>query len=216
MSARIRIDVWSDVVCPWCYIGKRRLETALSRFEHAGDVVVRWHSFQLDPSIPAGHREPVQEMLAKKIGAPASQVRAMTHQVTQLADAEGLTYHLDRAISVNTRDAHRLAHLAAEHDLGTEMHERLLRAHLCDGEVVDEPETLIRLAAEVGVPADEAAEVLRTTKYSAEVDTDIRNARKIGINGVPFFLLNETYGLSGAQAPETILSALNKVHALAS
>ncbi|KHD74370.1 DSBA oxidoreductase [Actinoplanes utahensis] len=207
----MRIDVWSDVVCPWCYIGKRRLETALSTFEHTGRVSVRWHSFQLDPTIPAGHREPVQQMLAKKVGAPAAQVRAMTAQVTDLARAEGLSYDLDRAVSVNTRDAHRLAHLAAGHGLGTEMHERLLKAHLCDAEIVDDPDTLVRLGAEVGVPAEETAEMLRGTKYAAEVDADIRDARRIGVNGVPFFVINQQYGLSGAQAPETILSALRKV-----
>jgi predicted DsbA family dithiol-disulfide isomerase len=209
----IRIDVWSDVVCPWCYIGKRRLETALDQFEHSDDVTVTWHSFQLDPTIPAGHREPVHEMLAKKIGAPASQVRAMTHQVTQLAEAEGLTYDLGNAISVNTRDAHRVAHLAGQHGLGTEMHEALLKAHLSDAAVVDDPDTLIRLATEIGVPADEAGDVVRGTKYGAEVDADIRTARKIGVSGVPFFMINEKYGISGAQPADAFLGALHKVHA---
>ncbi|GIF44497.1 DsbA family oxidoreductase [Actinoplanes xinjiangensis] len=207
----IRIDVWSDVVCPWCYIGKRRLETALGRFEH--DVTVTWHSFQLDPTIPQGSREPVHEMLAKKIGAPASQVRAMTHQVTQLAEAEGLTYDLGNAISVNTRDAHRVAHLAGEHGLGTEMHEALLKAHLSEAAVVDDPDTLVRLAAGVGVPAEEAADVVRGTKYGAEVDADIQRARQLGISGVPFFLINQKYGISGAQSADAFLGALNKVHA---
>ncbi|MFC4071719.1 DsbA family oxidoreductase [Actinoplanes subglobosus] len=207
----ISIDVWSDVVCPWCYIGKRRLETALGRFEH--DVTVTWHSFQLDPTIPAGTREPVHEMLAKKIGAPASQVRAMTHQVTQLAEAEGLTYDLGNAISVNTRDAHRIAHLAGEHGLGTEMHEALLKAHLSDAAVVDDPETLVRLATAVGVPAAEAADVAGGTKYGAEVDADIRKARQLGISGVPFFLINNKYGISGAQSADAFLGALHKVHA---
>lgn len=207
----IRIDVWSDVVCPWCYIGKRRMETALTRFD--GDVTVEWHSFQLDPTIPAGSREPVREMLAKKIGAPASQVRAMTHQVTQLADAEGLAYNLGEAISVNTRDAHRMAHLAGQHGLGTEMHEALLKAHLCDAAVVDDPEVLVRLATEVGVPTEEATDVAAGTKYGAEVDTDIRTARQLGISGVPFFLINQKYGISGAQSADTFLGALQKVQA---
>ncbi|HWS36654.1 MAG TPA: DsbA family oxidoreductase, partial [Actinoplanes sp.] len=191
----IRIDVWSDVVCPWCYIGKRRLETALDSFD--GDVSVTWHSYQLDPTIPQGQREPVSEMLAKKIGAPPSQVRAMTHQVTQLAEAEGLAYRLGDAISVNTRDAHRVAHLAGQHGLGTEMHEALLKAHLCDAAVVDDPEVLVQLATGVGVPADEASDVVAGTKYGAEVDDDIRTARQIGISGVPFFLINQKYGISG-------------------
>ncbi|SDS81103.1 DsbA family oxidoreductase [Actinoplanes derwentensis] len=207
----IRIDVWSDVVCPWCYIGKRRLETALDRFD--GEVTVDWHSYQLDPSIPQGQREPVREMLAKKIGAPASQVRAMTHQVTQLAEAEGLTYDLGNAVSVNTRDAHRVAHLAGQHGLGTEMHEALLKAHLCDAAVVDDPEVLVTLATGIGVPAGEVADVVGGSKFGSEVDDDIRTARQLGISGVPFFLINQKYGISGAQSADAFLGALQKVQA---
>ncbi|WP_181772470.1 DsbA family oxidoreductase [Amycolatopsis pittospori] len=206
------IDVWSDVVCPWCYIGKRRLETALGEFEHAADVELRWHSFQLDASHPKGHREPVRDMLAKKTGAPPEQVEAMTGQVTELAAAEGLTYDLRNAVAVNTLDAHRLNHLADRHGLGGPMHERLLKAHLCDAEVLDDLETLVRLGAEVGVPEDEAREVLEGTKYADEVDADFAEARRIGVNGVPFFVLNGTHGVSGAQSPVTFLSALEKAH----
>ncbi|WP_410661422.1 DsbA family oxidoreductase [Amycolatopsis sp. lyj-112] len=207
------IDVWSDVVCPWCYIGKRRLETALGKFEHAADVELRWHSFQLDASHPQGHRAPVQEMLAKKIGAPPEQVRAMTRQVSELAAEEGLTYDLDNAVSVNTLDAHRLNHLAARHRLGDAMHERLLKAHLSDGELVDDLDTLVRLGAEVGVPEDEAREVLKGTEYAAEVDADFAEARRIGVNGVPFFVLNGKFGVSGAQSAVTFLSTLEKAYA---
>ncbi|MFD8492649.1 DsbA family oxidoreductase [Amycolatopsis sp. NPDC059657] len=206
----LQIDVWSDVVCPWCFIGKRRMETALSRFEHADEVEIRWHSFQLDPAHAKGHRVPVQEMLATKFGAPPAQVDAMQRQVTELAAAEGLTYHLDRAISVNTLDAHRLGHLAAEHGLGDQMHERLLKAHLADGELVDDLDTLVRLGAEVGVPADEARDVLQGSKYAAEVQADIDQAKRLGITGVPFFVLNGTHGVSGAQSAETFLSALEQ------
>jgi predicted DsbA family dithiol-disulfide isomerase len=213
MRTIMRIDVWSDVVCPWCYIGKRRLETALTRFEHADQVQVHWHSFQLDPSHPKGHREPVYDTLAKKIGAPPAQVRAMTQQVTDLAAAEGLAYALDRAVSVNTLDAHRLSHLAAQHGLGGQMHERLLKAHLIDGEVVDDLDTLVWLGAEVGVPEDEARQVLAGDKYIGDVEADIREAQRLGATGVPFFMLNRTYGVSGAQSADTFLSALRKAHA---
>ncbi|KZB86308.1 disulfide bond formation protein DsbA [Amycolatopsis regifaucium] len=206
------IDVWSDVVCPWCYLGKRRMETALGEFAHADDVEVRWHSFQLDSSHPKGHREPVRDMLAKKTGAPPEQVEAMTRQVTELAAAEGLTYDLGNAVSVNTLDAHRLNHLADQHGLGDRMHERLLKAHLCDGEIVDDLDTLVRLGTEVGVPEDEAREVLQGTKLAGEVDADFAEARRLGVNGVPFFVLNGAYGVSGAQSPVTFLSALEKAH----
>ncbi|TMR13302.1 DsbA family oxidoreductase [Nonomuraea turkmeniaca] len=209
----MRIDIWSDVVCPWCYIGKRRLESALARFEHADEVDVHWHSFQLDPSHPKGHREPVFDTLAKKVGAPPAQVRQMTGQVTELAAAEGLTYALDRAISVNTIDAHRVSHLAAKHGLGGQMHERLLGAHLGEGEIVDDPDTLVRLAAEVGVPEDETRKVLASDAYADAVQADIREARGLGITGVPFFVLNRAYGVSGAQPADTFLSALRTARA---
>jgi len=212
MNAKMRVDVWSDVVCPWCYIGKRRLETALAGFEHADQVEVHWHSFQLDPSHPRGLREPTSAMLAKKMRASPAQVRAMTQQVTDLAAVEGLTYALDRAISVNTLDAHRLSHLAAKHGLGNEMHERLLRAHLVEGEVVDDLDTLVRLAAEVGVAEDEARQALRDDAYAAEVEADFTEARQLGITGVPFFVLNRRYGLSGAQPADTFLTALRTAH----
>ncbi|MFG6202381.1 DsbA family oxidoreductase [Nonomuraea sp. JJY05] len=215
MSTQVRIDVWSDVVCPWCYIGKRRLETAIGRFEHADQVQVRWHSFQLDPSHPKGAREPVYDMLAKKIGGSAAQVRQMTGQVTELAAAEGLAYDFDRAVAVNTLDAHRLGQLAAEHGLDDPMHERLLRAHLVEGEVVDDPDTLVRLGTEVGLPEEEVRRVVGGDAYAAEVAADVREARRLGAGGVPFFVLNDTWGVSGAQPSDLFLSALQQAHSAA-
>ncbi|MEU9450852.1 DsbA family oxidoreductase [Streptomyces sp. NPDC048277] len=209
----LRVDVWSDVVCPWCYIGKRRLEAALDRFGHADEVEVHWHSFQLDPAHPRGERRPVFETLAQKTGAPPAQVRAMTRQVTELAAAEGLRYDLERAVAVNTIDAHRLGHLAEAHGLGARMHERLLRAHLGEGEVVDDPDTLVRLGTEVGVPEDEIRRMLAGDAYADAVEADIREARRYGVTGVPFFVLDRTYGLSGAQPADTFLSALRTAHA---
>ena len=212
MTAAIRIDVWSDVVCPWCYIGKRRLETALGTFEHADQVETHWHSFQLDPAHPKGRRVPVFETLAEKTGMPATQVRTMTRQVSDLAAAEGLSYALDKAVSVNTFDAHRLTHFADLHGLGGQMHERLLKAHLVDGELVDDLDTLVRLGAEIGLPEDEARQVLQGSEYTGEVSDDIAQARQFGITGVPFYVLNRTYGLAGAQSADTFLSALRQAH----
>lgn len=212
MSAKVRIDIWSDVICPWCYIGKRRLETALQGFEHADDVELHWHAFQLDPSHPQGRQEPVHDMLAKKFGAPAAQVRAMTRQVTEVAAGDGLHYALDRAIAVNTLDAHRLNRLADKYGLGGAMHERLLRAHLCEGEIVDDLDVLVRLGAEVGVPPEEAERALRGDDFAAEVADDIDHARRLGVTGVPFFVLNNAYGVSGAQPVGTFLAALRRTH----
>ncbi|MDH2427026.1 DsbA family oxidoreductase [Sphaerisporangium sp. TRM90804] len=204
----MRVEVWSDIVCPWCYLGKRRLEKALAGFEHAGDVEVEWRSFQLDPSFPKGLGQPVYEALARKTGATAAQVRGMTEHVKALAAEEGLAYDFDRSVMANTFDAHRLTHLAKTHGIGAEMHERLMRANLVEGEVVDDAETLVRLGAEVGVPAGEARRVLAGDAYSREVMEDVNQARALGATGVPFFVLDRTYGISGAQPVEAFLGAL--------
>ncbi|AVT29024.1 disulfide bond formation protein DsbA [Plantactinospora sp. BC1] len=208
----MQLEVWSDIVCPWCYLGKRRLETALGQFEHADEVEVVWRSFQLDPSYPKGEPRPVPEALREKLGASPAQVAAMQGHVTALAAEEGLDYHLDRSIMANTFDAHRLTHLAREYGLGTELHERLMRANLIEAENVDDPETLVRLGTDVGVPAEAARRVLAGDEYAKDVEADIAQARAFGANGVPFFVLDRRYGISGAQPVEAFLSALRTAH----
>jgi len=209
--AGVRVEIWSDIVCPWCYIGKRRLETALGTFEHAADVEIEWRSFQLDPSIPKGTAEPVHDALAKKFGGSKGQVKAMTAQVGELAAAEGLHYDFDRAVSMNTFDAHRLIHLAKAHGLGAEAHERLMRASLIEGATLDTP-TLVRLGTEIGVPAAAAERVLAGDDYTTAVEEDIRQARAYGATGVPFFVLNQAYGVSGAQSADVFLQALRTAY----
>jgi predicted DsbA family dithiol-disulfide isomerase len=206
----VKVEVWSDVVCPWCYIGKRRLENALARFERAGDVQVTWRSFQLDPSARRGDNVLTSEMLGRKYGASPAQVQAMQDRVTTLAAQEGLTYHLDRSVTANTFDAHRLTHFAGTHGVADDLHERLFRAALVDGETVDDTETLVRLATEVGLPADEARKVLDGDAYTDEVRDDIREARELGATGVPFFVFDRTYGISGAQPIEAFLETLRR------
>jgi predicted DsbA family dithiol-disulfide isomerase len=209
--APVLVEVWSDIVCPWCYIGKRRLETALGTFEHADDVEVVWRSFQLDPSHPKGFAEPVYDHLAKKFGGSLAQVKGMTSQVGALAAAEGLDYDFEHAVSVNTFDAHRLIHLANTHGLGAEAHERLMRANLIEGETLDTP-TLVRLGAELGVPAAEAERVLAGDEFTEDVNDDIRQAQMYGATGVPFFVLNRAYGVSGAQSSDVFLQALRTAY----
>lgn len=204
----VHVEVWSDIVCPWCYIGKRRLERALAGYEHADEVEIEWRSFQLDPSFPKGVRTPVYESLSAKMGGSITQIRAMTDRVKALAAEEGLAYDFDRSVMVNTIDAHRVIHLAKAHGKGTEAHERLMRAQLVEGETLDDTETLVRLAAEVGVPEQEARRVLAGDDYATDVEDDIREAAMLGATGVPFFVLNRTYGVSGAQPVETFLAAL--------
>jgi predicted DsbA family dithiol-disulfide isomerase len=209
--AGVLVEIWSDIVCPWCYIGKRRLETALQSFEHAGDVELEWRSFQLDPSIVPGTTEPVYDALAAKFGGSKAQVKAMTAQVGALAEAEGLHYDFDRAVSINTFDAHRLIHLAKAHGLGAQAHERLMRANLIEGATLDTP-TLVRLGAEIGVPAAEAQRVLDGDDYTTDVRDDIRQAQLYGATGVPFFVLNQAYGVSGAQSADVFLQALRTAY----
>ncbi len=209
----MRVEIWSDVVCPWCYIGKRRFEKALARFDHSEEVEVVWRSFELHPEHPKGVREPLEESLAAKIGGTVEQVRAMNDHVKTLAAAEGLDYDFDRYTFVNTFDAHRLTHLAQAHGLGAELHERFLRAQLIEGEVLDDADTLVRLSAEVGVPEDDARLVLEGDDYTTEVNRDIRELRALGGNGVPFFVIDRRYGVSGAQPTEVFLRALETARA---
>ena len=199
----MKIEVWSDIVCPWCYIGKRRLETALAGFDHP--VEVEFRSFQLDPSFPRGRTMPVYDALAEKFGS-GDQVRAATERVTELAALEGLHYDYDHAVMVNTFDSHRLAHHAKSQGLGNEMHERLMRAQLIEGANLGEADTLVRLAEELGVEG--AGAVVTSDKYTADVEADIREARQLGATGVPFFVLDRKYGVSGAQPAEVFAQAL--------
>jgi predicted DsbA family dithiol-disulfide isomerase len=208
----MRVEVWSDVVCPWCYLGKRRLERALAGFEHAGEVEVVWRSFQLDPAHRKGLRQPVYETLAEKFGGTTAQARAMTERVKGLAAGEGLAYDFDRAVVVNTFDAHRLTHLAKAHGLGGAMHERLMHAHFVAGEILDDVDTLVRLAAEVGVPAEEAHRVLAGDEHAWDVERDIHQARMLGVNGAPFVALGRRYGVSGAQPVAAFLAALRTAY----
>jgi predicted DsbA family dithiol-disulfide isomerase len=204
----VKVEIWSDVVCPWCYIGKRRFETALARFEAADTVEITWRSFQLNPDYPVGAREPHDTHLARKLGATPAQVEQLNERVVALAAAEGLDYHFETYVTVNTFDAHRVTHLAKALGLGLEIHERLLRAQLVEGEILDDPDTLVRLAAEVGVPEAETRHVLATDAWAAAVEADIREAQALGIGGVPFFVLDRRYGISGAQPAELFLDAL--------
>jgi predicted DsbA family dithiol-disulfide isomerase len=209
----VKVEIWSDVVCPWCYIGKRRFETALSQFAGAADVEVEWRSFQLNPEQPAGSPERHDAYLARKMGATIDQVREMNARIVALAAAEGLEYHFETYHVVNTFDAHRVLHLAKARGLGTEAHERLLRAQLVDGEMLEDPDTLVRLAAEIGVAEDETRTTLNGDAFGASVRGDLREAAELGISGVPFFVFDRRYGVSGAQSAEVFLQVLEQVAA---
>ncbi len=206
----MKVEIWSDVVCPWCYIGKRRFETALRAFDGRDDVNVQWRSFQLNPDQPRGLRTTHDEYLATKLRTTAEQVHQMNARVVGLAAAEGLHYDFDRYQVINTFDAHRVAHLGQAHGLGDRVQERFLSAQLEQGEVLDDPETLVRLGAEIGIPAQEVRDVLASDAYAAEVQADIDEGYAIGVNGVPFFVIDRRYGISGAQPAELFLQALTQ------
>ncbi len=209
---KLSIDVWSDIACPWCYVGKRRLEAALERFPHRDAVEVTWRSFELDPTAPAVRDDGVSfaARLAKKYGRSEREAQGMIDRTKDVAAGDGLDLRFDRAKAGNTFDGHRLLHLAAERGVQGAMKERLFRAYMTEGEAIGDRAVLARLAGEVGVPEAEATAMLESDRYTREVREEEGAAREMGINGVPFYVVAEKYGLSGAQPADVLLQALNK------
>jgi predicted DsbA family dithiol-disulfide isomerase len=206
----VHVEIWSDIACPWCYVGKRRLEAALADYEHRDDVTVTWRSFELDPGAPADRGMSSAEHLASKYGFGVDQAKARQAQLAALAAEDGLELRFDRARGGNTFDAHRLVHLAEAHGVQGEMKERLMRAYLTEGELVSDPTTLARLAAEVGLPAGDVDELLAGDRFAAEVRDDERTGEALGITGVPFFVVDRAFGASGAQPPEVLQGLLER------
>ena len=204
------VEIWSDVACPWCYIGKRRFEAALAQFDHADDVNVTWRSFELDPSAPPEREGDSATSLAQKYGITVERAQEMHQRVTDAAAGEGLPFRLDIQRRGSTFDAHRMIHLAEEHGLQDEMKERLMKAYFTEGELVSDPDTLVRLAAEVGLPEDEARTTVTSDRFADEVRNDERTAAEIGISAVPTFVVDRALGVSGAQPPEQLLELLRQ------
>jgi len=204
------IEIWSDIACPWCYIGKRRFEAALAGFEHRDDVRVRWRSFELDPAAPAEREGERAARLAEKYGMSVEQARTMERQMTDTAAGEGLDFRFDIARSGTTFDAHRVVHLAAEHGLQDAMKERLLRAYFGEGELMSDHETLVRLAGEVGLDQDEVRQMLAGEGFAEEVRADERTAAQFGISAVPTFVVDRSIGASGAHPPDALLKLLRE------
>ena len=209
----VKVEIWSDVVCPWCYVGKRQFEAALTKFDHADQVSVEWRSFELDPSAPRVDDVPMKQILQRKYGMTEEQADQANRRMTDLAASLGLEYHLDRVQRGNTFDAHRLIHLAAEEGRGDAMKERLLAAYFTEGRPVGDLDTLAELAAEVGLDADEVKATLHSDRYAADVRNDEAMASSLGASGVPFFVIDGTYGVSGAQGAEVILQAMERAWA---
>jgi predicted DsbA family dithiol-disulfide isomerase len=206
----MEVEIWSDIACPWCYVGKRRFESALARFAHRDQVNVRWRSFELDPGAPAEREGDMATTLARKYGKTREEALRMFTQLTEVAAAEGLEYRFDRLRGANTFDAHRLTHLAAAHDRQDAMKERLMRAYLTEGELISDHVTLRNLALETELPADEVDELLAGDAYADEVRGDEQVATGLGISAVPFFVVDRAIGTAGAQPPEALLALLER------
>jgi len=203
------IHIWSDIVCPWCYLGKRRFEHALALFEHRDQVHITHRSFQLDPSRPRHETTNRRTMLKSKYQLSDQQVREMDARMEHLADVEGLEYHLtDAGLTGNTLDAHQLLQLAKERGIQDAVLERLYRAYFSEQRSVFDRDSLVTLASETGLDQREARDVLERDAYVDAVAADVREARSLGVNGVPFFVLDGRYGISGAQAAEVFTEAL--------
>lgn len=215
MSANLTIQVWSDVACPWCFVGKRQLEAALAEFPRAEAVEVRWRAFELDPSAPAVREGDYAERLGKKYGVSTIQARAMLERMTTVARAAGLDFHFERIRPGSTFDAHRLLHLARERGVQDAVKESFLRGYFSEGEAIGTAEALTRLATRAGLDAKEVSEVLASDRYAPEVRGDQAEARELGISGVPFFVIGR-YGVSGAQPPAALRGVLDKAWSEAS
>ena len=206
----MKIEIWSDVMCPFCYIGKRNFETALAQFADKEHIEVEWKSFQLDPSIPAVATETYEEYLVKRKGMPPAQVKGMLQNVTNTAKQVGLDYDFDRSQMVNSHKAHQLIQFAKSKQKGDEAEERLFRAFFTEGERISDTTTLIRLGQEIGLDEQELKTIFSDEKYVKLVDADIQEAQSIGVSGVPFFDVDRKYAISGAQPPQAFAETLEK------
>ena len=206
----MEIEIWSDVACPWCFIGKRRFEAALAAFPHRDSVDVTWRSYQLDPTLPEHYDGTELEYLSSRKGIPAEQVSQMFGHVAEQAKADGLNYRFDAVVVANSFTAHRLIHLAAAHGKQDEAKERLLRDHFEHGKDIGSRQYLTSLGVELGIGPAEVDELFTTDKYADAVRFDVEEGRSLGISGVPFFVIDRKYGLSGAQPAETFTAALNQ------
>lgn len=211
MENKLKIQIWSDIMCPYCYIGKRRIEGALAQFNHKDAVEIEWKSFQLDSNFVASADDNIYDHLAEKYRKDREWAKEMVDNMTQNAKNSGLEFNFDKAILANSYNAHRLLHLAKKHHLGDSLKELLFKAYLTDGKNVDDLATLSALGQEVGMDKDLVEGVLNSDAYGDAVKQDIMMAQQIGVQGVPFFVFENKYAVSGAQHEETFVKTLEKV-----
>lgn len=206
----MKIEIWSDVMCPFCYIGKRNFEMALADFPDKDKIEVEWKSFQLDPTVPEVATESQEDYLVKRKGMSREQVKGMLANVTEMARQAGLEYHLDKSVMVNSQKAHQLIQFAKTKGLGDEMEEVLFRSFFTDGKNVADLESLKELGKEAGLDEKELESAFTDDQFKYKMNQDIQEARSIGVTGVPFFVFDRKYGVSGAQPPQAFLDTLSK------
>ena len=206
----MKVEIWSDVMCPFCYIGKRRFEDALAQSPHKNEIEVEWKSFQLNPDMVTSPGTNINQYLAEIKGWTLEQSEEMNAHVTGMAAEAGLTYNFDKAIVANSFNAHRFSHLAKKHGLGDAAEEQLFKAYFTDGKNTDDINTLIELGTAIGLNAAEVKQTLESDAYAGEVKEDIIEAQRLGVRGVPFFVLDRKYGISGAQAVPVFEETIEK------
>ena len=212
MEDKMKVEIWSDVMCPFCYIGKRKFESALAAFPHKDEIEVVWHSFQLNPSLENQPGKDVYTYLAEVKGQMLEWSVRVHQSVIEMAENVGLEYHFEKAKIANSFDAHRVIQLAKKYNMTDEIEERFFKAYFTEGELISDRETLIRLATEAGLAKDEVIAVLESDQYSEEVKFDGAEAKKLGANGVPFFLMNKKFSVYGAQDSSVFTTAIQKAY----
>jgi predicted DsbA family dithiol-disulfide isomerase len=206
----MKIEIWSDVMCPFCYIGKRRFEKVLDAFPNKDQIVVEWKSFLLNPNLETQPEKNSSQYLAEHKGISIEEARSMNDQVTAMAAEEGLNYKMDQALVANSFMAHRMTHFAKLKGKQNELEERLFHAYFTEGKNIDDVDTLIDLGVDIGLEKKEVGDVLSTNQFEEEVRQDIYDAHQVGLKGVPFFVYNNQYGISGAQPKELFEQTLNQ------
>ena len=212
-KGKMEIEIWSDVMCPFCYIGKRKFEQAMAQFPEREHLQVTWKSYQLAPDLVTDPNKDINQYLAEHKGMSIDEAKGLNDQVTQMAADLGLVYNFDQSVLANSFDAHRFTHFAKQYGKQLEAEEMLFQAYFTDGKNIDDHSTLIQLGTEIGLDAALLEKALGNGSYADEVRSDIYEAQQVGVRGVPFFVIDRKYAISGAQESGTFLQALEQAYA---
>jgi predicted DsbA family dithiol-disulfide isomerase len=211
---KMKVEIWSDMVCPFCYMGKHRYEKALAQFAHRDDIEVVWHSFQLYPGVKKiTTKENAYQYLARVKGISLEQSKQMHASVVQMAQSDGLQYNFDKTTVANSYNAHRLLQMAKKHGRGSDAEEHIFKAYFTDGKDIDDIPTLTSIGVAIGLDKAAVEKMLHSNDFAAEVAADLKEAEQIGITGVPFFVFDRKYAVSGAQPVDTFVASLQRAHA---